>query len=157
MGRAGLPRRRVLAALALAPLATAGCGLIGTTADDGPDPLVALARAARADAALAEAVAAADPGLAERVAPLAAARREHAGALDAEVARLDPDAAPATAAPPPPPPAADLAALVAAVGASAAAAADAALGLPVDRVGLVAAVAACCSTYASLLAPEEAA
>jgi hypothetical protein len=33
--RAGLPRRRVLAALALAPLATAGCGLIGTTRTTG--------------------------------------------------------------------------------------------------------------------------
>jgi hypothetical protein len=160
MGRAGLPRRRVLAALALAPLATAGCGLLGTGRDDGPDPLIALADAARADADLADALAAAAPEAAERVAPLAAARREHAAALDAEVLRLDPDRAAEPAARPaaaPPAAVTTLAALAEVLGASGAAAADVALGLPVERVGLVAAVAACCGTYAVLLAEEEAA
>lgn len=79
-GAAGLSRRRVLAALALAPMAVAGCALERTP--DGPDPLLALADAARADAALAAAVVAADPGLAGRVDPLGAARTEHAAALD---------------------------------------------------------------------------
>jgi predicted small lipoprotein YifL len=153
MGRAGLPRRRVLAALALAPLATAGCGLLGPLPDDGPDPLIALADAARADADLADALAAADPGAAERVGPLAAARREHAAALDAEVLRLDPDRGVGPVAPPPTA-VTTVSALADVLGASGAAAADVALGLPVERIGLVASVAACCSTYAALLAEE---
>jgi hypothetical protein len=150
MPDAGPSRRRVLVALGLAPFALTGCGLLGG-ADDGPDPLLALVAAARADAALAAAVVAAEPDLAERVDPLVAARTEHAAALDAEVRRLDPGADP----PPPPPPAAapaTLAALRDAVAASGTAAGDAALELPAERIGLVAAVAACCTTYAAVLA-----
>jgi len=154
---AGLSRRRVLAAFALAPalltpVAVAGCSLGPTP--DGLDPLIALAGAARADAALAAAVQAADPELTERVEPLRAARTEHATALDAEVARLDPDAPPpATPAPTPAPAgAADLAALRTALTASAETAAAAALALPTERVGLVASVSACCATYGAVLA-----
>lgn len=153
-GAAGLSRRRVLAALALAPMAVAGCALERTP--DGPDPLLALADAARADAALAAAVVAADPGLAGRVDPLGAARTEHAAALDAEIARrADAGArsAPAPATPPPaaPPAATRLADLRAAVTASGAAAAAAALILPAERVGLVASISACCATYGAVL------
>jgi hypothetical protein len=147
-GAGALSRRRVLAAIALAPVAVAGCSL--DRAPDGPDPLIELAAAARADAALAAAVVAADPGLAERVDPLAAARAEHAAALDAEIARLAGDAVPAAAAAAPPT-ATGLADLRAAITASGVAAATAALALPTERVGLVASISACCATYGAVL------
>lgn len=154
--RSGLTRRRVLAGALLAVPAVAGCSLGG--ADDPPDPLIALADAARSDAALAAAVADAAAGsapeVAERVRPLADARLAHAAALDAEVARLDPER---TVVPTPPPaPAAGptedgLARVRSAAQAAGTAAANAALDLPVERVGLVASVAACCSAYAAVL------
>lgn len=152
----GLPRRRVLAALALAPVLGA-CSLLDPAADPGPDPLIALADAARVDAALATAVTAADPGLAERVDPLAAARTEHAAALDAEIARRrvnersGDETAPTPAPVPPPADPGGLAGLRTAIEASAAAAAAATLDLPAERVGLVASISACCATYAAVL------
>ncbi|QNG55651.1 hypothetical protein H6H00_16540 [Pseudonocardia petroleophila] len=150
----------MLAALVLAPVALsplAGCAAVGV--DDGPDPLIALADAARADALLAAAVVAAEPDLAARVDPLQAARTAHAAALDAEIARLAgaPEPGAAAAATPSPadpsaaPTAAELAELRAAVTASARAAAEAALGLPAERVGLVASISACCATYGAVL------
>lgn len=147
-----LSRRRVLTGLALAPVALAALPGCSAVADDGPDPLIALADAARADAALASAVVAADPDLAERVDPLRDARTAHAAALDEEVTRSagapGPAAAPAV---PPAPVGAGLPALRAAVSASAAAAAEGALRLPVERSGLVASISACCATYAAVL------
>lgn len=149
-----VPRRRVLAALALAPVALSPGVLSGCAAsrDDGPDPLIGLAGAARSDAALAAALVAADPDLAERVNPLVDARTAHAARLDAEIARLAGDAAPAApASTPAAPTVADLPALRAAVTASARAAAEAVLSLPAERVGLVASISACCGTYAAVL------
>ncbi|QJY50688.1 hypothetical protein HOP40_16895 [Pseudonocardia broussonetiae] len=145
----------MLAALALAPVALSPGLLSGCAAvrDDGPDPLIGLAGAARSDAALAAALVAADPDLAERVNPLVDARTAHAARLDAEIARLAGDTAPAAPAAPPPaaPAVADLPALRAAVTASARAAAEAVLSLPAERVGLVASISACCGTYAAVL------
>jgi len=149
-----LSRRAVLAGLLLAPPALAGCSIGAAPQQTAPDPLIALADAARADAALAAAVAAATPGLAERVLPLRDARAQHASALDAEVARLNPQRASATpTAPPPavPAAAATLVALRGAVTASGTAASAAALTMPATRIGLVASVAACCTTYAAVL------
>jgi hypothetical protein len=148
----------VLAGAALAvPLLTApglaGCSL-GAGAAEPPDPLIALADAARSDAALAGAVSTAAPQLSDRVRPLADARLAHAAALDAEVSRLDPER---TAIPTPAPVPTSglakdgLARLRSAAQAAATAAAAAVPGLPVERVGLVASVAACCSTYATVL------
>jgi hypothetical protein len=164
MGSAGarapqVPRRRVLAALAVAPAALgllAGCS---TEAEEpaGPDPLVALADTARADAALAAAAVAADPALAPRLDPLRTARTEHAAALDAEIARIAPPApapttTPTTATPSGAPPVAvTLVDVRAAVQGSGAAALAVALDLQADRIGLVASIAACCTTYAELL------
>ncbi|WP_143517285.1 hypothetical protein [Pseudonocardia sp. MH-G8] len=144
-------RRRLLAGLLLVPPALAGCSLIPGSGSDEPDPLIALADAARADAALAAAAVAADPELAESLQPLVDARTEHATALDAEVARLDPGRP--TPGPPPPPttPQPGLADVRQAVLASGQAATDVALGLPAARTGLVASVAACCGTYAEVL------
>lgn len=175
-----LDRRRVLRlALALPAAAALVSGCSGVTARrKEPDPLVALADAARADAALAAAAVAADPGLSARIEPLRAARAEHAAALDAEVVRVGgapgaaaPTSVSPTAAPAAPPtgsaqaPAADgtappsatarvvtLAQVRDAVAASQRGAADLVPGLPAERVGLVASVAACCAAYAEVLA-----
>jgi len=175
-----LDRRRVLRlALALPAAAALVSGCSGVTARrKEPDPLVALADAARADAALAAAALAADPGLSARIEPLRAARAEHAAALDAEVVRVG--GAPGTAAPtnvgptgaPAAPPTGSAQASAAAgtsppsvtprvvtlaqvrdaLAASHRGAADLVPGLPAERVGLVASVAACCAAYAVVLA-----
>ncbi|MFC4945490.1 hypothetical protein [Pseudonocardia sp. GCM10023141] len=152
-----LSRRRLLAGLLLTPPVLAGCSLGRSSAPPAPDPLIALASAARSDAALAAAVIAAKATLADRVEPLRAARVEHAAALDAEVSRVTPTRTPAPA-PPTAPTAGEvagqpvtLAQLHDALEASAKAAATAAMDAPAARVGLVASVAACCSTYAKVL------
>jgi hypothetical protein len=164
-GASGLPaapaptRRRLLQLALLLPAAVAvpaGCSRIGRN-HDVPDPLVALAEAARADAALAAAAIAADSGLAGRIEPLRAARAEHAAALEAEVVRASGTTPPSATADPtasPTPPAADasLTRVREAVAAAQRGAADLVPNLPVDRVGLVASVAACCATYAAVLA-----
>jgi hypothetical protein len=177
----GLDRRRVLMLALLAPVAAAGLGACSTgpsRTTKGPDPLVGLADAARADAALAAAAIASNPDLAARVDPLRAARTEHAAALDAEVVRAGGTpgsaaptaaartaAAPTAAAPPSGAASADptvaptgivetvsLARVREAVAASQRAAAQLVPDLPAERVGLVASVAACCATYAAVLA-----
>jgi hypothetical protein len=175
-----LDRRLVLRlALALPAAAAFVSGCSGATARrKEPDPLVALADAARADVALAAAAVAADPGLSARIEPLRAARAEHAAALDAEVVRVGgvPGAAAPTSVGPTAAPAAPsgsapasaaagtspsasvtprvvtLAQVRDAVAASQRGAADLVPGLPAERVGLVASVAACCAAYAAVLA-----
>jgi hypothetical protein len=157
-------RRRALRLALLASAAVGGLVACGSGADrpDEPDPLVALADAARADAALAAAAIAANPELTARVEPLRAARVEHAAALDAEVLRVG--GTPGSAAPTAPPPSADpaapagvtqsvtLARVREAVATSQRGAAALVSDLPAERVGLVASVAACCATYAAVLA-----
>ncbi|GEL17842.1 hypothetical protein [Pseudonocardia asaccharolytica] len=149
-----LSRRRLLALAALAPAGIAalgGCSAMAT-GSGRPDPLIALADQARADAALVAAAIAAKPALADRLELVRAARAEHAAALDTEVARLDP-AASSTPAPPPTPSGTPptLTAVTDALTASAGAATGLVAALPVERVGLVAAVAACCATHAVVL------
>ena len=174
-----LDRRRVLRLALALPAAAAlvsGCSGVAARRTE-PDPLVALADTARADAALAAAAVAADPGLSARIEPLRAARAEHAAALDAEVVRVGgvpgaptdvgPTAAPAappsgsapasaTAGTSPPasvtPQVVTLAQVRDALAASHRGAADLVPGLPAERVGLVASVAACCAAYAVVLA-----
>lgn len=145
-----VPRRAVLAALLLAPSLVA-CAPSRTAQAQAPDPLIALAEAARTDAALAAAVIGASPELAARVGPLRDARTEHAAALEAEVARQA--GRTATAAPPRPatPGPAGLDALRRSVAAAGESARQVALSADPQRVGLVASVAACCTTYAGLL------
>lgn len=164
VGPAALPRRTLLIGLLLAPPMLAGCSLgglgFGLGADEAepPDPLIVLAAAARSDAEMITAALAATPALTERLKPLLDARTAHAQALDAEVARLDPSRATArgdvpspapTTAPTARPP--DLATVRQAVLGSALSAATIAIDLPDGRIGLVAAVAACCSAYAEVL------
>ena len=154
-------RRRILQLALVLPVAAGlgGCGAATDRRTDRPDPLVALADAARADAALAAAAVAADPALAARIDPLREARTEHAAALDAEVVRMGgpsavPTAAPPTAAPvtTTAAPAVTLAKVREAVAASHVGAAELVENLPAERVGLVASVAACCAAYAEVLA-----
>jgi hypothetical protein len=170
LGRAPvLDRRRLLVMALLAPAVATGLGACtrGNARKQSPDPLIALADAARADAALAAAAIAANPELTARVDPLRAARTEHAVALEAEVVRLGgtpaatPTAAPSAAASPAADPtvaptgvtqAVTLARVREAVAASQRGAATLVPDLPVERVGLVASVAACCATYAAVLA-----
>jgi hypothetical protein len=161
---------RVLPAVAVLPVAS-GCSAFGQSTAKAPDPLPALADAARSDAALAAAAIAADPSLRTRLEPLRAARTTHAAELDRMLGRPPATAgaagpaspaprssAPRSTAPGSVPPSGTarqdspgLREVHDAVAASAAAAADAALVLPAEKVGLVASVAACCSTYAALL------
>jgi hypothetical protein len=147
-----LSRRRMLAGLLLLPPAVAGCALGRAAGPTGPDPLIALADAARADAALATAAVAADQGLAAALQPLVDARTQHAAALDAEIARLDPDRPTPTPSSPPSATRPGRTEVQRAVLASGRAAGEVALGLPPERIGLVASVAACCSAYAEVLA-----
>jgi len=172
-----LDRRRLLALALLAPVASGlgACSGGPVGRPKTPDPLVALADAARADAALAAAAIAANSELTARVDPLRAARAEHAAALDAEVVRAggtpgsavptagaapaaDPSAAATTpsadptVAPTGVTQAVSLARVREAVAASQRGAAQLVPDLPADRVGLVASVAACCATYAAVLA-----
>ena len=147
-----LSRRRMLAACAGAvalPAALGACSAGTGTGRADPAALLALADQARADAALAVAAVTADPGLSGRLEPLRAARIAHAGALDAAGGRTTPPPASVSGSAPE---SVDLARVRDAVTASARSAADAVPGASVTRVGLVAEVAACCATYATVLA-----
>jgi hypothetical protein len=177
VSQARLSRRRVLAAgastaaLVLAgPAALSGC-TSSAPVPEQPDPLEAPARRAEADAAQALAAAQlvthADSGLAAAAKALAADRMAHATTLWAELRRVRPTMAPSVAAsptvPPPgaPPPASpspanpDLAgtrsALTRAMHAAQDEAAALVLTLPGYRAALLASVAACCATHATLL------
>ena len=152
---ATLTRRGLLTALLLVPPALAGCAPRPSAQATAPDPLIALAAAARADAALAAAVIAATPDLAGRVGPVRDARTEHAAALEAEVARqagtTTAPGTPRSSAAPTPAGAATVDGLRRSVGAAADAAGQVAMTADARRVGLVASVAACCTTYAAAL------
>jgi hypothetical protein len=148
----------VLLAAAAGPLVVA-CTTTETSPPE-PDPLAELAELARADAALAAAVAASFPGLGADV--VAANRGEHARRLAAEVERAR--TAPSSATPPPsgspssPPaqPPADAAAAVALLTEALAEAqrrgTELLPTLPTHRSGLVGAVVAGCACLAEVLA-----
>jgi hypothetical protein len=152
-----LSRRRVLGlGAALGGLALAGPALAScsrASGEEGPDPLIALARRARSDAALVTAAITADPDLTARLDPVRSARADHAGALEKEIARYAGQTASATPAPAAAPPAgpADLDAVQKAVDAAAREAAGLVTTLSKGRAGLVGSVAACCATYALVL------
>ncbi|TDD49222.1 hypothetical protein [Saccharopolyspora elongata] len=77
---------RLFAAVPVAAALTAAC----SSAPEEPDPLVALAAAAKSDAQLAKAIAQAHPGLADAAGEVASVRSEHAAALQREVDRVNP-------------------------------------------------------------------
>ncbi|OLR94106.1 hypothetical protein [Actinokineospora bangkokensis] len=154
-----LTRRALLRAAAAAAVAAPVLAACTTGADvpEGPDPLAALAARARADAALATAVATALPALAAPAQELARVRGEHATALQAEVDRLSPppsSAAPSAPPASPTPPADAAAAKAALVDALTAAEGEASAVVPTApryRAGLVASVAAACACLREVL------
>ena len=139
-------RRRVLLAVAAAPLAVA-C-TTEPPAPPPPDPLSALASRARADAKLAQSLTTV-PAAAE----IAKARETHAALLQAEVDRerppLSSTAPPAPTSPPTPPD--PLAALRTALDESVREASAAVASLPSYRAGLVGSVAAGCASLREVL------
>lgn len=145
-----MSRRRMLAwcvAAAALPPALAACSPGSGIGADDTQALLALADQARADAALAVAAVTADPALAERLEPLRAARIDHAAALDTAGGRTA-----AASASPPAPDTADVARVRDAVVSSARAASDAVPQASAAQVGLLAEIAACCTTYGTVLA-----
>lgn len=155
-----ISRRQVLraAALGLAAPALLG-GLSGCAFGSDPDPLLALAATARADGALIDTAGRTFPQLAAPLTPVAAARREHAAALDTEIARLDSDYTPPSTPPSSSPAAprsdagqdAALTAVLQSLASSARQAADVVGSLPGHRAGLVGSIAACCGAYRAVL------
>ncbi|ANY08366.1 hypothetical protein AFB00_21135 [Pseudonocardia sp. HH130630-07] len=148
---AGVTRRRVLrtagAGAVLLPVVLAGCSSASEQpADDVSDALLAMADAARMDAAVVATAVTADPGLAGRLEPLRAARMEHAAALDQAGGR-PPGAAPVPAAPP----VADVVAVRDSVDAAVRTAREVVPRASAQQVGLVAEVAACCAAYVAEL------
>ncbi|AOS62647.1 hypothetical protein [Actinoalloteichus hymeniacidonis] len=123
-----------------------------------PDVLEPLLESAEADAALAEAVVAAFPELADRVGPVAADRAAHADALRQEIDRavtVPPTESSAAPQPEPAEPPADaesaLVTLQEAVGQAAAQAAESTSSLSGHRAGLVGSISASCTTLGEVL------
>ncbi|HEY8371451.1 MAG TPA: hypothetical protein VIL00_01790 [Pseudonocardiaceae bacterium] len=157
-------RRRLLRATVSIAAATAAAPVVTACSNPepppGPDPLEALVERARADAALARAVAEAHPTLApQAVAAVVADRTAHAETLAQEVYRARPDlstppsaSSTPTAAPTVPPNAtAALAALQEALTTAQDQAAALVPTLPTYRAGLVGSVAASCSALREVL------
>ncbi|RRO16142.1 hypothetical protein EIL87_13880 [Saccharopolyspora rhizosphaerae] len=157
--RASLPvlrRRRALRLFAAAPAVAvlAACG----GEPEEPDQLLPLATAAKADAALANAIARTHSGLAETARELAAARTAHAKALQREIDRVaprDPEDPPSVPDPAPrkAPPSANAAAdaLRTAVRRGQQQSAELVARLPAHRAGLVASVSAGCASLLEVL------
>lgn len=119
-----------------------------------PDPLADLAAQARTDAALATAIASAQPALAAPAAEIAAARTEHAKVLQAEVDRARPPVSSSKSAPKttaPEVPADGAAALVKALTDAEKQAADLVPSVPRYRAGMLGSVAAGCASLRVVL------
>ncbi|MCA1186858.1 MULTISPECIES: hypothetical protein [unclassified Saccharopolyspora] len=143
---------RLLAALPAVAAVSAACA----SGEDAPDPLTALATAARSDAALAQGVARSHPSLGAGAGAVAEIRAEHARLLQQEIDRLDPPdeprehRAPAAQVPASPPEA--QAALKQALAAAEQAAAKLCPSLPGYRAGLTGSISASCASLAEVLA-----
>jgi hypothetical protein len=142
---------RLGALAALVPVVTACTE--EPSAPPPPDPLAELAAKARADAALATAIATAQPALATTATEIAQARTEHATALQAEVDRAKPPVSSSSTRPPAEPqlPADGVAALVDALTTAEQQAADLVPSVPRYRAGLLGSVAAGCASLRVVL------
>lgn len=118
-----------------------------------PDPLAALADQARADAALATAIGAAQPALAQAAAEIAGVRTEHEKALRTEVDRARPPVSSSATKPPAAPevPADGGAALLEALTAAEQKAAELVPSVSRYRAGLLGSVAAGCASLRVVL------
>jgi hypothetical protein len=146
-------RRAVLRLGALAALVPVVACTPEPPAPPPPDPLADLAAQARADAALATVIAAADPALAAGATEVARARTEHATVLQAEVDRARPPVSSTTSRPPAAPevPADGVTALVDAMTAAEKQAADLVPTVPRYRAGMLGSVAAGCASLRVVL------
>ncbi|GAA4619267.1 hypothetical protein [Saccharopolyspora hordei] len=150
--RSVLGRRSVLRMIAASPVVaalTTAC----SSAPDEPDPLLALAKAAKSDAQLARAVAETHAGLAAVAEEVAAVRGEHARALQREIDRVnprDPEDPPSVPEPPqrraPGSASEATTALTDALTAARDRAAELVPTLPTHRAGLVGSVSASCAS-----------
>jgi hypothetical protein len=118
-----------------------------------PDPLADLAVQARSDAALATAIATAQPAIAQVATEIAEARTEHAKVLQAEVDRARPPVSSTTSTPPTEPevPTDGVAALVEALTTAEKQAADLVPSVPRYRAGMLGSVAAGCASLRVVL------
>ena len=144
---------RLGALAALVPVVPVAACTAEPDAPPPPDPLAELAARARADAALAEAIATAQPGIAPAATEIAQARTEHATALQAEVDRERPPVSSSKPRPPAAPevPADGVAALVDALTTAEKQAADLVPTVPRYRAGLLGSVAAGCASLRVVL------
>lgn len=148
-------RRDALRMLVLVPAAAA---LAACSGPDKPDELIALARAAKADAQLADAIGKAHSQLATPAQAVSAARTAHAQALQREIDRLkprDPADPPSVPAPPPQPTPRSASAAITALRTAMQSAQDQAAQLvatlPPYRAGLVGSMAASCASLQEVL------
>lgn len=161
-GQRRVGRRSVLRAALTVPAAAFGASAVTSacsTGTDEPDELLAVAKAAKADAARARAVANAHPDVADNANEVAEARQAHARALRREIERVDPPApdAPPTLPDAPAPNVADspeqaLADLTEALQQHRDTAGSLVPGLPPYRAGLAGSVSASCASLLEVLA-----
>jgi hypothetical protein len=146
-------RRAALRLGALAALVPVAACTADSEAPKAPDPLAALAAKARSDAALAAAIADAQPGVAAAATEVAKARTEHAKVLQKEVDRLNPPVTTSSSKPPAPPevPADGATALDEALTSAEKAAANLVPSVEKYRAGLLGSVAAGCASLRVVL------
>lgn len=146
-------RRAALRLGALAALVPVAACTPDSDESAPPDPLIKLAAQARTDAALATAVAEAQPNLAAAATEVADARTEHAKVLQAEVDRAKPPVSSSAPKPPTDPevPADGVAALTEALTEAEKAAADLVPTVPAYRAGMLGSVAAGCASLRVVL------
>jgi hypothetical protein len=147
-------RRRILGATAAASVGAtlAGCGIFGAGPDRpaAPDPLQPVLDEALALAAAYDRATVLQPGLAKRLAPLAADHRAHVAELTRAIGTSAPSA-PASSAPPAGDATATLQSLRAAERAALRTASVACRRAPAARAALVGSIAACRATHAEAL------
>jgi hypothetical protein len=146
-------RRGFLGVAALGAASVAGCGIFDHGPDEPakPDPLQPLLDEAVALAAAYDRAAAAQPGLAKRLTPLAADHRAHIAALSQVIGKAAPSVAPAPGASAGGDAVATLKAMRTAEQAAQKTAVTACRAAPADRVMLVGSIAACRATHAEAL------
>lgn len=155
-------RRRVLGAGARGSAAVllGGAALVSCTqprTPPQPDPLESVARHAAADVALATAIAAAHPALAEAATAVATDRRAHAEAVRGELRRVTPTPSPSSTPTVPADlpvaddPAAARRELDGALRTAQHGAAVLVESAPGHRAGLLASIAACCASHLAVL------
>jgi hypothetical protein len=153
----GYTRRRVLSLTGGAGIAVAaaGCGLLDRDVEpEKPDPLQPVLDEALALAAAFDQAALAQPGLAQRLTPLAADHRAHVAELSRLIGGPAPSGpAPAASSAPPPAgePAALLGRLLSAEKSAQRTAVAACRSAPAERAALVGSIAACRASHAEAL------